>query len=97
MSTASLLDRVLSPIGRSTTVDAAEEIVALRADAETQNRVDELAAKNTEGTLTAKERDEYAEYVAAFNHHHDPASASTVGTQQRGRAMDPPTRAEARA
>ena len=67
MTTASLLDRVLSPIGRSLTVDVAREIVQFRADDETQQRIDELAEKNTEGTLTTEEHEECAEYIAAFN------------------------------
>jgi hypothetical protein len=67
MTSANLLDRVFTPISRSLTVDVAKEIVQLRADEETQQRVDELAEKNTEATLTPQERDEYAEYVATFN------------------------------
>ncbi|MCA9100385.1 MAG: hypothetical protein R3C10_19520 [Pirellulales bacterium] len=67
MSSTSLLDRVFTPIGRSMTPEVAAEIVALRADDATQQRVDELAEKCNEGTLTEAERDEYAQYVATFN------------------------------
>jgi hypothetical protein len=67
MTTTALLDSVFSPISRSLSLDVAQEIAEFRADEQTQQRVDELAEKNTEGTLTAAERDEYAEFVAAFN------------------------------
>jgi hypothetical protein len=60
-----VLDRLLDPLGRCLTPDAARKIIDLRADTTVQQRVDELADKSTAGTLTAEERGEYEAYVAA--------------------------------
>ena len=62
-----VLDRILDPLGRCLTPEVARDVVALRADAVTQARVEELAAKNTEGQLSAVERSEYEAYVSAGN------------------------------
>ena len=48
-------------------MDAAHKIVAIRADAETQARVDELADRANEGRLSEKERAEYDSYLAWFH------------------------------
>ena len=48
----SLLDRVLAPLSECLTLEAANKIVAIRADAGTQARVDHLADKANEGQLT---------------------------------------------
>ncbi len=45
--------------------DKAEEIVEFRADPELQARIEELAAKSTEGELNDAESAEYAGYVRA--------------------------------
>jgi len=45
----------------------AAKLVALHADAETQARVDELADKANEGTLSTEERAEYDRYREAFH------------------------------
>ncbi len=58
---------MVDPIGRVLTPDAAREILGVRADDETQRRIDELADKCNEGTLTAEERSEYQEFVSLFN------------------------------
>ena len=60
-----LLDRILDPVSRCLTPDVARRILALRADAIAQARVDALACKSNEGTLAADERAEYEAYVAA--------------------------------
>src|SRR5579863_979671 len=52
------LDRLLDPVSRCLTPDAARQLVALRADPDLQERMDALADKNTEGQLTAEEREE---------------------------------------
>ena len=57
---ADLLDRMLDPVGRSLTPEA-----DLRADPLVQQRVDELADRCNEGTLTEDERAEYEAYVSA--------------------------------
>jgi hypothetical protein len=62
-----ILDRVLEPITDCLTPDVAAKLVALRADAETQARVDELADKANEGTLSTEERTEYDRYREAFH------------------------------
>ncbi len=64
---SSALQRILEPVGRCLTPDVARALLALRADAEMQARLEELADKSTEGTLTEVERDEYAAYVSAID------------------------------
>jgi hypothetical protein len=59
-----ILDRLLDPVGRALSPDAARKVVSLRADAEAQARIDELADRCNEGTLSPEERDEYASLVA---------------------------------
>jgi hypothetical protein len=66
-SEASVLDRILNPVSRCLTPDVARALVALRVDAETQTRIDELADKCTEGRLSPEERAEYADYISAIN------------------------------
>lgn len=58
-----LLDRLLAPIGDCLTPEVAEKLVNLRADTVVQARLEELAAKSTEGTLTDAERAEYDSYI----------------------------------
>ena len=58
-----LLDRMLEPVGRSLTTEAAQRLVDLRADPVVQERVDELRIAAARGTLTADERAEYEAYV----------------------------------
>lgn len=53
------LERGLTDIEEGRVVDDADE--------DTQARIDELADKCTEGTLTATERSEYESYVAAID------------------------------
>lgn len=67
MATVTLLERMVDPISRAFTPEAAEEIVNLRVDDETQRRIDVLADKCNEGTLTPDERTEYQEFVSYFN------------------------------
>jgi hypothetical protein len=61
-----ILDRLLEPVTRCLTPDALRQLANLRADADLQDRLDLLADKNTEGQLTAEERDEYETYVHAI-------------------------------
>jgi hypothetical protein len=65
--THQVLDRLLDPVGRCLSVEAARELAGLRADEETQAKVRELAEKCNEGTLSAEERAEYEAYVMAAN------------------------------
>ena len=62
-----ILEHLLAPVLRSLTSEDARALVDLRADAEAQARIDELADKCTEGQLSAEEHSEYAAYVSAIN------------------------------
>ena len=57
------LDRLLAPIGDCLTPEVAEKLANLRMDAVVQARLEELAAKCTQGALTDAERSEYDSYV----------------------------------
>jgi uncharacterized protein YnzC (UPF0291/DUF896 family) len=62
-----VLDRVLDPVTHCLTPEVARRIMDLRADAEVQARVDELARKANEGQLSERERAEYDTYRSAFH------------------------------
>jgi hypothetical protein len=64
---ATLLDRLVEPVTECLTESAARKLLAVRADAELQSRVDDLADKANAGTLTDEERSEYDRYLAAFH------------------------------
>lgn len=63
MATASALDRFLDPVTACFTPQVAERIASLHLDSELTARIEELAAKANEGTLTAEEDDEYKDYI----------------------------------
>jgi hypothetical protein len=65
MSNADVLDRLLDPVSRCFDDAGARALIALRADARAQSRIDELAAKCNEGLLTPDEREEYEACVQA--------------------------------
>ncbi len=60
-------DRILDPLVECLTREAAQKIVNLRADPETQAKLDDLADKANEGQLSDEERAEYDGYLAAFH------------------------------
>jgi len=64
---ANLLDQIIEAFAECLTPEASRKIIALRADAALQQRVDELAEKATNGELTDEERTEYDRYLAAFH------------------------------
>ena len=64
-NSANFLNRLLDPVSRCFSDEGARELVNLRADAETQARVQELAEKCNEGTLSPEERSEYEAFVMA--------------------------------
>jgi hypothetical protein len=66
MSTT-LLDQLIEPFAECLTIQAAERIVALRADAALQHRLDELGDKANQGTLTDSERAEYDGFLAGYH------------------------------
>ncbi len=68
MSTAhTILDELLEPIGACLTPEVAERLAQLRAPETVQVRIEELARKSEEGTLSDTEREEYDSFVSAGN------------------------------
>ena len=61
------LERVLAAVGQCLDRQSAESLLRLRADAEMQGRIEELADKCTEGELTPEERDEYEAMIRVGN------------------------------
>ena len=59
------LERMVEPVSRCLTPEVARQIVALRAEPELEQRVEQLACKADNGQLTEAERDEYESYVRA--------------------------------
>ena len=62
----SIFARLLAPVGQCLTPEVARHLVDLRADADVQARLEELADTCTEGQLSAEERAEYETAVAAM-------------------------------
>ncbi len=62
-TTATALNRILDPLSRSLSVEAARAIIALEIDQALQDRIEELADRCNEGRLTPEERAEYEGYV----------------------------------
>ncbi len=63
--TVQMLDRMLDPIGQALGPDAARRLVNLRADKEVQDRMDDLATRANEGSLSLEDRGEYEALIAA--------------------------------
>lgn len=63
MATATALDRFLDPVTACFTPQVAERIVKLRLDTDLVTRIELLAQKANEGTLTAEEDEEYKDYI----------------------------------
>jgi hypothetical protein len=59
------LERLLRPLRPELSVELADALLRLKADAEVQARYDELADKNTAGTLSPEERAELESLVRA--------------------------------
>ena len=59
------LQRLMRPLRRELTEELADALLRLRADAQVQARYDELADKNSEGTLTPRQRAELQSLVRA--------------------------------
>ena len=66
-SAQTALERVLAAVGQCLDRQSAESLLRLRADEEMQGRIEELAEKCTEGTLTPEERDEYEAMIRVGN------------------------------
>ncbi len=58
-------DRGVRPVLQIVLPDKAEAVLSFQTDPELQRRIEELAAKSTEGQLTEEERAEYEGYVRA--------------------------------
>lgn len=58
-------DRGVRPVAEMVFPDKAQVVLGFRPAPELQARIEELAAKSTEGQLTEAERAEYAGYVQA--------------------------------
>ena len=65
--TSAVIDQVFEPVTQCLTPEVAQRIAALRASPEVQARLDELADKCGEGSLSETERDEYEWLVRAVN------------------------------
>lgn len=59
------LERLLRPLRRELSFELANALLRLRADDEVQDRYDELADKNTAGTLASEEQLELESLVRA--------------------------------
>ena len=59
------LERLLRPLRRELSVELAGALLRLEADSEVQARYDELADKNTDGSLSNEERAELESLVQA--------------------------------
>jgi hypothetical protein len=63
----SYLDRLLEPLTDALTPEYASALLALRADAEVEARIEELRRKANEGTLSATEDAEYKDFIEALD------------------------------
>ena len=62
-NTDAALERLIGPLGDCLTLESARRLLALKADRKLQTRVDYLAARCNEGSLTPEEHAEYSSYV----------------------------------
>jgi hypothetical protein len=67
MSTSTVLDRLLDPLTSDLGAEAALRLASLPIDQGVQDYLDDLAERNTEGELTAAEREEYETLVTAID------------------------------
>jgi hypothetical protein len=67
MTTKDCLELILEPMAESFSTDFARKLVELRAPDVLQDRVDQLATKANEGTLTEAEEGEYRDYIDTAN------------------------------
>jgi hypothetical protein len=67
MVSSEVLEELFNPLGECLTPEVAGRLVALRAPRRVQARIDELADKCSDGTLTPEERVVYESYLRAIN------------------------------
>jgi hypothetical protein len=65
MSAASCLDGILEPLSRCLDPESARRIVDFQVDRSVQERIDALAERANEGTLTDSERSDYDALINA--------------------------------
>jgi hypothetical protein len=61
---AAVLERLVGPLSECLTLESARRLLALKADSALQARVDDLAQRHSEGSLTPDEKAEYGSYVS---------------------------------
>ncbi len=64
---AMAFERGVGPLLRLVLLDKADAVLSFRPEAALSERIEELAAKSTEGELSDEERAEYEGYVRANN------------------------------
>lgn len=67
MMPTEVLEELFDPVGECLTPEVASRLAALRAPPRVQARIDELADKCSDGTLTPEERPVYESYLRAIN------------------------------
>ncbi len=65
MSAQTAFQRGVSPLLQLLLPGREDAVLAVQTDQSLRERIEELAAKNTEGALSSEEREEYAGYVRA--------------------------------
>ena len=63
-NTTPALDRIVDSLGECLTPETARRILGLKADRKLQDRVDYLASRSAEGTITPEELVEHSKYVS---------------------------------
>jgi hypothetical protein len=61
------LAKILDPVAQCFTPEVAKRVVELRADPAVQARIEKLAEKSNEGTITPEEMAEYDAYIRAMD------------------------------
>jgi hypothetical protein len=61
------LAKILDPVAQCFTPEVAKRVAELRADPDVQARIEELAEKCNEGTMTPEEIAEYDAYIQAMD------------------------------
>jgi len=61
------LAKILDPVAQCFTPEVAKRVAELRADPAVQARIEELADKCNEGTITPEEMAEYDAYIQAMD------------------------------
>jgi hypothetical protein len=61
------LAKILDPVAACFTPEVAKRVAELRADPDVQARIEELAEKCNEGTMTPEETAEYDAYIRAMD------------------------------